>query len=245
MSSTRVVANRSQLQMWKGKLQGASKGHSLLKRKLEGLKKEFSSVMAKLIKTKKKIGKMMITSVYLLTEAQWGAGDFGKTLADTVKRSSSQVELILKHKGGIYLPKFKSKHQEIEDPTRQLGITGGGTSIQKTKAEFSKLLTELVKIAGLQVSYHTLDDVIRITSRRVNALENVVIPRFQGFIDYILRELDEMEREDFFMLKKVQENKKKQMEKARLIREAEQEQGVHHEDADSMLAQVKDEDIIF
>ena len=243
MSSTRVIANRSQLQLWKGKLIGATKGHSLLKRKLEGLKKAFAAVMEKLIKSKKKIGGFMTEAVFVLTEAQWGAGDFGKTLADTVKRSSSQVQLFLNHKGGVYLPKFKPKIEQIDDATRQLGITGGGAAIQKTKDRFTKLLNVMIKIAGYQASYHTLDDIIRITSRRVNALENVVIPRFQEYIAYIIRELDEMEREDFFMLKKVQENKKRQMEKARLQRESEAG-SINQEDYTSALT-TKDEDIIF
>jgi V-type H+-transporting ATPase subunit D len=242
MSSTRVNANRSQLQMWKAKLVGASKGHSLLKRKLEGLKKEFSAIMEKLIRHKKTIGKLMKNSVFLLTEAQWGAGDFGKTLADTVKRSSTQVEMILKQKGGIYLPKFKSKQEQIEDPTRSLGITGGGLAIQKSKKKFEKLLMRLVKIAGLQVSYHTLDEVIRITSRRVNALENVVIPRFQGYIQYIIRELDEMEREDFFMLKKVVENKKKLIEKNR---QQKADETLQAEKDNGGALESKDEDLIF
>ena len=245
MSSTRVIANRSQLQLWKGKLIGATKGHSLLKRKLEGLKKAFALVMEKLIKSKKKIGGFMTEAVFVLTEAQWGAGDFGKTLSDTVKRSSSQIQLFLKHKGGVYLPQFKPKIEQIEDPARQLGIAGGGASIQKTKDRFTKLLNILTKIAGYQASYHTLDDIIRITSRRVNALENVVIPRFQGYIAYIIKELDEMEREDFFMLKKVQENKKKQMEKARIQRELEAESAIEEEAFTSIVSQVKDEDIIF
>lgn len=43
-----------------------------------------------------------------------------------------------------------------------------------------------------------LDEVIRATNRRVNAIEHVIIPKLENTIKYIISELDEMDREEFF-----------------------------------------------
>lgn len=60
-----------------------------------------------------------------------------------------------------------------------------------------------------QTAFVILDEVIRMTNRRVNAIEHVIIPRLENTISYITSELDEMDREEFFRLKKVQAKKKK------------------------------------
>lgn len=64
---------------------------------------------------------------------------------------------------------------------------------------------------------------IKITNRRVNALDYVVVPRFQSNINYIIKELDEMDREDFFRLKKITDKKKIAKEKAFREREKRKE----------------------
>lgn len=64
----------------------------------------------------------------------------------------------------------------------------------------------LVALANLQTAFYTLDNALKVTNRRVNALENVVKPKLENTISYIKGELDELEREEFFRLKKVQKN---------------------------------------
>lgn len=100
-----------------------------------------------------------------------------------------------------------------------LGLTGGGQAISKCKDKFTKFLRTLIDIASLQTQFITLDEVIKVTNRRVNALEYVVIPRIKDTISYIEKELDEESREDFFRLKRVTDKKK--IDKAAALYEAE------------------------
>jgi len=55
----------------------------------------------------------------------------------------------------------------------------------------------IINIA-LQTAFITLDEVIKITNRRVNAIQYVVIPKIDNTIAYIVSELDERDREEFY-----------------------------------------------
>ena len=93
-----------------------------------------------------------------------------------------------------------------------LGITGGGQTLNIAKKNFYEFLKKIVEIASLQTSYLAIDESLKITNRRVNALEYIVIPKITYTIQYIKTELDEREKEDKYKIKKVIKYKQKHKE---------------------------------
>lgn len=89
------------------------------------------------------------------------------------------------------------------------GLGRGGQQVQKCKEAFHNAIQILIELASLQTSFYVLDEVIKLTNRRVNAIEHIIIPKIENTISYISSELDEQDREEFFRLKKVQTNNKK------------------------------------
>ena len=146
----------------------------------------------------------------------------------------------------------------------------GGQQVLKSKEVYANALETLVELASLQTAFTILDEVIRATNRRVNAIEHVVIPRLENTIKYILSELDEMDREEFFRcvrgfmsiiltrhepyafprLKKVQGKKKRDTAardaaQAAITETAEQEVESEASKEATDLLSSKDEDVIF
>jgi V-type H+-transporting ATPase subunit D len=98
-----------------------------------------------------------------------------------------------------------------------------------------------------------LDEVIKVTNRRVNALEHVLIPRTENTIKYINSELDELDREEFYRLKKVQGKKKRDAtiaeedskKKAAEMAVVQKSQQTEEDTAAEDVLGTQDEDIIF
>lgn len=110
---------------------------------------------------------------------------------------------------GVHLPIFTLRGEdEQSDDNALLGLSGGGSAILAAREKFTKFLKILITIASLQTQFVTIDLALKVTNRRVNALEFVLIPRINNIISYIKDELDEEAREDFTRLKKVTDNKK-------------------------------------
>jgi V-type H+-transporting ATPase subunit D len=218
--SKQVLPSRMNLAIFKQKKVGAKKGFDLLKKKADALKKSFREIATKILDTKKRIGKDFNEALLALAEANFAAGDFSKSVLDSVKtRTNVRLNVTSENVAGCHLPIFtlRGDADDQSDDRQMLGLTGGGQAIMKCKDRFQKFLKQLVDVATLQTQFITMDEVIKVTNRRVNALEYVVIPRIEFTINYIDKELDEENREDFFRLKRVTDNKKK--DKAESLRE--------------------------
>ncbi|CCD22568.1 H(+)-transporting V1 sector ATPase subunit D NDAI_0A04110 [Naumovozyma dairenensis CBS 421] len=220
MSGTReqVFPTRMTLGVMKTKLKGANQGYSLLKRKSEALTKRFRDITKRIDDAKQKMGRVMQTAAFSLAEVSYATGEnIGYQVQESVLNARFKVRARQENVSGVYLPQFESfVDPEIND-FKLTGLGRGGQQVQRAKEIYSKAVETLVELASLQTAFIILDEVIKVTNRRVNAIEHVIIPRTENTIAYINSELDELDREEFYRLKKVQE--KKQKETARLDEE--------------------------
>ncbi|KAL5546862.1 hypothetical protein UlMin_006549 [Ulmus minor] len=225
-----VVPTVTMLGVMKAYLIGATRGHALLKRKSDALTVQFHQILKKIVSTKESImGEIMKPSSFALTKAKYVAGD---NINHTVLKNNV---------AGVKLPKFEY-FTDGDTKNDLTGLTQGGQQVQQCRAVYIKAIEVLVELASLQTSFLTLDEVIKTTNLRVNALENIVKPRLKNTIIYIKGELDELEREDFFRLKKIQGYKKREIEEEMSLKK-----GISVNAAHNLLsvATENDEDIIF
>merc|ERR1711948_153724 len=191
-------------------------------------------------------------AAFSLAKAHWAnAGDdISSMVVERAKRPSVLCKLVAENVAGVSIPVFKMSHDPTKDAAVQtLGVAHGGAVISASRETYFKAVTQLVRLASLQTAFKTLDEEIKMTSRRVNALEYVLIPRIEDTIAYIIQEIDEQSREEFFRVKKVVEKKKQKL----ALERAEEEKAAAAAgkpkgeaiDAPSVFDGKKDPDLIF
>uniref|UniRef100_A0AC35U0K9 V-type proton ATPase subunit D n=1 Tax=Rhabditophanes sp. KR3021 TaxID=114890 RepID=A0AC35U0K9_9BILA len=230
-----IFPSRMAQSLMKTRLKGAQKGHSLLKKKADALNLRFRDILKKIVHNKILMGEVMKEAAFSLAEAKFTAGDFAHTVTQNVKNPQYRVRTKKDNVVGVILPVFEA-YQDGPDTYDLTGLGKGGSNIAKLKKNYQKAVELLVELATLQTCFITLDEAIKVTNRRVNAIEHVIIPRFENTIKYIVAELDEMEREEFFRMKKIQAKKKRDREEA---------EEVESENIRNMLAAGDDDDILF
>ncbi|KAJ3536687.1 hypothetical protein NMY22_g5925 [Coprinellus aureogranulatus] len=238
----------------KQRLKGAQTGHSLLAKKRDALTTRFRAILRKVDEAKRKMGRVMQVASFSMAEVTYATGDIAYLVQEQAKLASFRVKTRQENVSGVVLPAFEVDRVGGSD-FNLTGLGRGGQQILKAKEVYAKALETLVELASLQTAFTILDEVIRATNRRVNAIEHVVIPRLDNTIKYIMSELDEMDREEFFRLKKVQAKKKRdnalREEAEAAARKLEQPTAVETtlaEDTDERstdLLRSKDEDVIF
>lgn len=213
-----IFPSRMNLTIMKTRLKGARKGHSLLKKKADALKMRFHLILKKIIEAKQEMGDIMKNAAFSLAEAKFAGGDFSPVVLQNVTKAQLKVRTKKENVAGVNLPVFEH-YEDGTDSYELTGLARGGEQLQRLKKNYAKAVKLLVELASLQTSFVTLDEVIKITNRRVNAIEHVIIPKIERTISYIIGELDEGEREDFYRLKKVQKRKERIREEEQKLRD--------------------------
>ncbi|PMB71934.1 V-type proton ATPase subunit D [Beauveria bassiana] len=244
-----VFPTRQSLGIMKAKLKGAETGHSLLKRKSEAL--------TKIDEAKRKMGRVMQIAAFSLAEVTYAVGgDIGYQVQESAKSARFRLRTRQDNVSGVLLPAFESYLTEGNNDFGLTGLGKGGQQVQRSRETYARAVEALVELASLQTAFVILDEVIKVVNRRVNAIEHVIIPRTENTIKYINSELDEVDREEFYRLKKVANKKQRDTAaadaemKVKRLAQAKAEGGKSAEKtaADQpadILAAGEDEDVIF
>lgn len=219
------------------------------------------------------MGRVMQIAAFSLAEVSYaiGGAGIGYQIQESVKSAKLRVRTKQENVSGVFLPQFESFQTEGGSDFAMTGLGKGGQQVQRCRETYTRAVETLVELASLQTAFVILDEVIKVVNRRVNAMwvqfandipgrtstnrlsEHVIIPRTENTIKYINSELDELDREEFFRLKKVSGKKERAAAAEEVKRQAANKAGTdkeneideHSVERHDVLGDQDNEDVIF
>ncbi|MFA6226533.1 MAG: V-type ATP synthase subunit D [Methanoregula sp.] len=217
-----VKPTRMELMRKKSQIKLAEQGRDLLREKMDALIQEFFKILNTISNTRDELELVSKEAYLALMIAQ--AVDDPVTLksASFATRKSITIDITGKNIMGVPVPVIEKKRISKSMLERGYGIISTSGRIDETAERFEAELDLLIQLAETETAMRRLGAEIQKNRRRVNALEQILIPELRSQAKYIKNAIEEREREDLFRLKKVKsilERKKKKAKEKKLVEE--------------------------
>ena len=195
-----VNPTRMELLRLKTKLTLAIKGHRLLKQKRDALIMEFFNILEEVKERRKKTEEELAKAFKSLILAEATLGTIKVSDAAMAVTATNNLDVESRNIMGVKVPVLSLGETKRSLLERGYGLLDTSSQLDDAASRFEEVLTTVAQLAE---SIRLLAEEIESTKRRVNALESTLIPRLSNTVRYIRLRLDEMERENFFKLKRI------------------------------------------
>jgi len=191
-----VSATRSELLARKSQIGLAQGGRNLLKEKRTALMREFDRLSATALRAVQDLSQQAAEARNTLSEAT--ALDGPEVVGSAAIAAAGEIEVELSTKNVAGLPIVELEHGTVGRSRTGRGYSMSATTprVDRTAEDFERVLDGLLEMVAVEMSLRRLAEEITRTTRRINALEHVVIPRLEGERDFIAMVLDERELEN-------------------------------------------------
>ena len=206
MARLNVNPTRMELARLKKLLATATRGHKLLKDKLDELMKQFLDIVRENKKLREEAEAALGEAYksFIIARAVMNEEYMGESLM--LPGNSVEVSVSEKNIMSVLVPQFKFNMADNEKAdVCPYGYAFSSAEPDGAVESFSEAMQPLLKLAESEKSAQLLAQEIEKTRRRVNALENVMIPNYEETIKYIKMKLEENERAGTTRMMKVKD----------------------------------------
>ena len=197
-----VSPTRMELLEIRKKLNLSEKGHKLLEEKRDALVEKFFTMIDKRNDLSKQMDEGFKNAFSSLIQSQMILGEEKVDNSSYLTSSFGEIEFQTDNIMGVKIPKMTFESEKDNDESFY-SFTDTCSKLDDATVEFKTLVEKLVELADLEGSIKSLSVEIEKTKRRVNVLENNLIPKLKSTRKYIEMQLEEREREDFFRRKRI------------------------------------------
>lgn len=181
----------------------AEQGRELLEQKRTALMKALLQTADRVLEHSDVLQQAAAEARLALARAAATAGSEAVQSAAIASRQELPLQVSTANVMGVRVPHIEEKQVTRPALGRGYSIVGTSLTIDEAASAFEIEVDAILQLAESELRLSRLADEIQGTSRRLNALDHLLIPRLEAERDYIQIALDERERTDHFRLKLV------------------------------------------
>lgn len=181
----------------------AEQGRDLLREKMDALIQEFFQIMLTVSKSREELEIAAVAAQRSLCVAEAVDDIVALKSASFATKRALTLDIRGKNIMGVPVPLVERKTVSKSVLERGYSMIGTSGRIDEAAERYETELDLIIGLAETETSLRRLGDEIQKNRRRVNALEQVLIPELKRQAKYIKVAIEEREREDLFRLKKV------------------------------------------
>lgn len=201
----KVPPTRQALLERKTQIELAQQGYDLLEKKRAALMKEILHLAKKVMHEADELQRTGKLARQALARAEAVSGAETVRSAALAARGDLPIKVTTQNVMGVYVPVLEQRRVSRSMLERNYSPMGTSVTVDEAASAFEEEVDAIIDLAESELRLRKLTDELQKTSRRLNSLEHVLIPRLKSERDSIQLALEERERAEHFRLRRAKE----------------------------------------
>lgn len=196
-----ISTTRNELLLRKKQIQLTKAGYDLLDKKRLALMQEILRLQDEVVEAAINLQNLSASSRKSLAKTEALIGESGLSSAAMGKKHDMELDLVDSQIMGVHVPRIKLNETTREFYDRDICIIGTSLVVDEAAEAYEKNIKGILILADGEIRLAKLMKEILRTTRRLKALEHIIIPTLKEEYKYIDTALEERERSQRFSLK--------------------------------------------
>jgi V/A-type H+-transporting ATPase subunit D len=197
-----LLARRSQIRL-------ARQGADLLNRKKDALLREFFDLVAEVYQLRSGLAEDLRREATEAIVAEAVEGKHALAAASTTAPADFQVRLRPRNLWGVRIIDVEHTYRVRDVLSRPFSPRTAELALDEVARGFEQIVARMLDLAPRELRLRRIGDDIRRTNRKINALEQQLIPRLESQARAINQVLEERARDDVVRLKRLKQKKER------------------------------------
>ena len=196
-----ISTTRNELLIHKKQIELTEAGYDLLDKKRLALMQEILRLQDEVVELATTLQGFSAQSRRAYAKAEALIGETGVISAAMGKKHDVDLDLVDSQIMGVHVPRIKPHTALREFYDRDICVVGTSPVVDEVAESYERNIEGMINLADGEVQLAKLMKEILRTTRRLKALEHIIIPRLRKEYAYIRMALEERERAQHFTLK--------------------------------------------